>query len=499
MPPTSLLLFTTSQTPLAIRYPAPARTRSLPIPPLLHASLHLAVDRAPAPPSFTRTDEGVLMIPDPEDKIDAINGNRAAVAEEQEGADGKEPDGDTEITVKFYIISDSPATASSSLPTTKTTTDTVQRQKQQITRALRNLQHYKAHDPRWRGDRARRGIDTFLIGWKGVEYRGERRSSVSGEPGKTVASAKLMSKLRADTEREEAARQKERERALGLSLDDEQKREIGEIWADLPNLVPQAKKLGTLSLPLPLLQYLASTPSPKPQKEPTPATVNSTGTPVSVAQSHEHEHEREKAEARDLEKAKGPSTRHVAVPAQDDGATHESTANETDKTLLAELIPPPSTTSTTTTTSLPNGSANPNGNGTAQANSAGKRTLPAVNCMNTPDCHWLPEELLQYAREQGIELWAGGAGESCDPLPSVHLHNTMQEFISKFPEGVFKQDTTLARLIPFSDEKGDDDDDDAQGNTEVGVNVEWVLGYTVISKSRNVVQDKGYIISAALL
>jgi hypothetical protein len=234
--PTSLLLFTTSQTPLAIRYPAPSRARNLPIPPLLHASLHLAIDRAPAPPSFTMTEEGVLMIPDPEDKIDAINGNREAVAEEQQGVDGSEPDKDTEITVKFYIISDSPASTSTSSPsttaTTTRTTTTVQRQKQQITRALRNLQHYKAHDPRWRGDRAHSGIDTFLIGWKGVEYRGEKRSvsgggeTVTGK--KTVGSAKLMSKLRADAEREEEAA---REKALGSSLDDEQKREIAEIWA----------------------------------------------------------------------------------------------------------------------------------------------------------------------------------------------------------------------------------------------------------------------------
>lgn len=235
MPSSSLLLFTTSQTPLAIRYPAPSRTRSLPIPPLLHASLHLAVDRAPAMPSFTMTEEGVLMIPDPEDKIDAINGNRGAVACEQEGADGKEPDDDTEITVKFYIISDSPA--STSRPTTMT--DAIARQKHQITRALRNLQHYKAHDPRWRGDRAHRGIDTFLIGWKGIEYRGEKRSSgetgkeataTATMTGKTVGSAKLMSKLRADAEREEAARQKEKEKALGLTLGDEQKRELAEIW-----------------------------------------------------------------------------------------------------------------------------------------------------------------------------------------------------------------------------------------------------------------------------
>jgi hypothetical protein len=67
-----------------------------------------------------------------------------------------------------------------------------------------------------------------------------------------------------------------------------------------------------------------------------------------------------------------------------------------------------------------------------------------------------------------------------DPLPSAHLHNTMQEFIPKFPEGVFKRGTALGRLVAFVD-----DDKDADTNAEaeaeeekreVGVDVEWVLG-----------------------
>lgn len=66
------------------------------------------------------------------------------------------------------------------------------------------------------------------------------------------------------------------------------------------------------------------------------------------------------------------------------------------------------------------------------------------------------------------------AAPGIDPLPSVHLHNTMQEFISKFPEGVFKQDTPLGRLVPFGDEEQEEDAD--EGNPEVGVVVEWVLG-----------------------
>lgn len=183
--------------------------------------------------------------------------------------------------------------------------------------------------------------------------------------------------------------------------------------------MPQAKKLGTLSLPLSLLQYLASSSAPNSEKKPTTdPTVNSTATPVPVGQSHEHIHEREKEQAKEAEKAEGPSTRPIDSAGGSAEHAHGSAVNETDKTLLAELIPPPP--ALTETGSLPNGSAststttNGNGNGNAQAvNGAATRILPAVNCMNTPDCHWLPDELLQYAREQGIELWAGGAGESC--------------------------------------------------------------------------------------
>ena len=36
---------------------------------------------------------------------------------------------------------------------------------------------------------------------------------------------------------------------------------------------------------------------------------------------------------------------------------------------------------------------------------------PAVNAMDTPDCHHLPRDYTDYARSKGIELWAGGGGE----------------------------------------------------------------------------------------
>jgi hypothetical protein len=185
---------------------------------------------------MTLTEEGVLMIPNPEDRIDEINGNRSTGDVEPEKVE--EANDDSEITVKFHIVSDSPAIGHED---TSDPSSSVQRQKSQISRALRNLEHYKSSDPRWRGQRARKGIDTFLIGWKGVEYRGEKRPSeeteedgVAGKAAqlvnKVVGSAKLMSKLNADAEREEQLRQ-ERLRLEGGLLTGAQKSAIGQVWA----------------------------------------------------------------------------------------------------------------------------------------------------------------------------------------------------------------------------------------------------------------------------
>lgn len=179
------------------------------------------------------------MIPNPEDRIDEINGNRSTGDVEPEKVE--EANDDSEITVKFHIVSDSPALTGEDAASASDLSKSVQRQKSQISRALRNLEHYKSSDPRWRGQRARKGIDTFLIGWKGVEYRGEKRPSDEVEDAgvgekaaklvnKVVGSAKLMSKLNADAEREEQQR-RERLRMQGGLLTSQQKSSIGQVWA----------------------------------------------------------------------------------------------------------------------------------------------------------------------------------------------------------------------------------------------------------------------------
>lgn len=112
---------------------------------------------------------------------------------------------------------------------------------------------------------------------------------------------------------------------------------------------------------------------------------------------------------------------------------------------------------------------------------------PAVNSINTPDCQRLSPDLQTYAREKGIELWAGGSGEGSDPLPSVHLHNTLQEFVDHMPPELVPEGSSLGKLAVINPR--------VEGGTrdKLGVNVEWVLGYTVVSRTRNVVEDKGWV------
>jgi len=79
---------------------------------------------------------------------------------------------------------------------------------------------------------------------------------------------------------------------------------------------------------------------------------------------------------------------------------------------------------------------------------------------------------------------------SADPLPSKHLHNTLAEFVPQFPPEFLPAGSNLGTVVPFEGEGADQ---------PLGVDVEWVIAYTVVSRTRNVVRDKGYMISARLL
>ncbi|WVQ85713.1 hypothetical protein IAT38_007879 [Cryptococcus sp. DSM 104549] len=116
-----------------------------------------------------------------------------------------------------------------------------------------------------------------------------------------------------------------------------------------------------------------------------------------------------------------------------------------------------------------------------------------VNALDTPDCHHLPKDYTGYAREHGVALWAGGGGEGSDPLPAEHLQNILQEFIPVLGQAAPELAGKLEKLdkqIPVR----------ADGlkfeEGQAGVEVRWVLSYTVLSRPRNVVEDKGYIVAA---
>ncbi|WVR05571.1 hypothetical protein IAU60_002590 [Kwoniella sp. DSM 27419] len=119
----------------------------------------------------------------------------------------------------------------------------------------------------------------------------------------------------------------------------------------------------------------------------------------------------------------------------------------------------------------------------------------SVNALDTPDCHHLPKEYTGYAKQNGVELWAGGGGEGSDPLPSADLHNLLSEFVPKISRlgGVQLDTSKLEKIIPMRDDNLKFDE-----GVERGVSVKWVLSYTLVSKTRNVVKDKGYIVAAQL-
>jgi hypothetical protein len=195
------------------RYPHPEKPALL-IPSFIHASLHSALDREP--PSFKLNPDGVLMIPNPNDKIDDVNGILPTGGPiTQESVGGSATFDDAEITVKMYLVTPK--------------THSIEQQKAQVTRAVRNLVHYKAKDKRWNGRAASR-IDTFLIGWKGIEYVGEdTTSSGAGEASSKQAScgsAKLASKFAADAEREEERRRK----VKAGEISEEEQKDLVRLW-----------------------------------------------------------------------------------------------------------------------------------------------------------------------------------------------------------------------------------------------------------------------------
>ncbi|WVQ96976.1 hypothetical protein IAU59_004085 [Kwoniella sp. CBS 9459] len=405
-PSPGLYIFTTSQTPLAVRYPRP-RKPVLHLPALVHRSLHNALDGdSPsalfvAPPSAGPTSasacgsgsgtgsgsgSGSLIIPHPDglvkhdlpscplhtthfdanststphEPLSEINGEIAGT----NGLSDASADYlvDSELTVKIHLVGTGTKIEDS--------TSSVETKLTWIKEALDMLEKYKGLN--------RQAIDTLLLGFKGVDYRG----------AKTAASEMFG----CGTEGLEAPNTE--------TIPQELEEEILAVWKQLFSsssssslakagtgaiLIGKDTRLGSLYAPLGLLRKLVEL---------------------------------------------GAESRGVQV-----------------------------------------------------------------NALDTPDCHHLPKEYTTFAKERGVQLWAGGGGEGSDPLPAADLHNLLSEFAPRLHElssSAFDS-AKLEKPIGMREDGLKFDE-----SVPRAVDIRWVLSYTLVSKTRNVLKDKGYIVAADL-
>lgn len=264
--PPSILIFTSSQSSLPIRTPRP-RKPILNLPAIIHRALHSALD--PSPPSFQISPESTIIIPHPDTLIkhdvppnhshpphtvssDAAEINGTSQPEAGGTGSAKGDELEAEITVKVHLIAPG-------VP---------QERAQWVIDALESL----------RANKGLTEVDTLLVGFKGIDYKGKRTAAAEffgcGVEGLTSDVAPNIT--------EQAAK------------------DAKEVWDSVHKKVAGrgVKQIGTLYLPLEILQDLTESASP-----------------------------------------------------------------------------------------------------------------PKVNSLDTPDCHSLPKEYTHFARENDIELWAGGGGE----------------------------------------------------------------------------------------
>ncbi|WOO85725.1 uncharacterized protein LOC62_07G009218 [Vanrija pseudolonga] len=117
---------------------------------------------------------------------------------------------------------------------------------------------------------------------------------------------------------------------------------------------------------------------------------------------------------------------------------------------------------------------------------------PVANELNTTDCYTLPQDYTAFASSHRIQLWASGGGAGPDPLPAADLHNLLHEFKSVLGGLVPAKSTpALSSIIPVAA-----DGSSFCGQAKPDVAVDWVVTYTLLSRTRNIVKDKGYIVSA---
>lgn len=276
--PTSLLLLTSTQAPLPTRYPHPHKPRYV-IPPLVHRSLHNALDIAPkdttsqngSSPGYSVV-QGRLIVPHPDQiikhDIPASNGTPPLPSELSNHTDTNvvndtvTSEGDAELTLKLHLVG--PGTA--------------EERCKWVDEALSDLAAYRGLGSG--------SVDTLLVGWKGVDYKG-KKTAVSEFFGCGAEG------LEGGGGGEEVSAEVEQEVEQGWSLIRGTYEEGGRV-----------KRLGTMYLPLGVLRRLV--------------------------------------------------------------------IGGEDKKRIKK---------------------------------------PEINMLDTPDCHHLPKEYSGFAKENDVELWAGGGGE----------------------------------------------------------------------------------------
>ena len=198
-----LYIFTTSQTPLAARYPRPTKP-TLNVPPLIHRSLHQSLDQSP--PSLLINENGGgggggITIPHP----DQLRKHDIPVAPEHD---------EVEVTLKIHLVGDGSAEERSGW----------------VQDALGLLDTHLGLG----------GADTLLVGFKGVDYKGKKT----------------------DTSQENGNGEDVREKVptSEYSVSPEVEEQILEFWslltANLRKDDTKVKNLGTMYLPLGILKRL---------------------------------------------------------------------------------------------------------------------------------------------------------------------------------------------------------------------------------------------------
>jgi len=196
--PKSLYLFTTSQNPLPGRYPRPTKPVLI-VPPLIHRSLHQALDQDP--PSLSVSQDAAAQITIPH--IDHLRKHDIPSASDRE---------DVEITLKLHLVGPGSSADQASW----------------VKEALGLVQTALGIG----------GADTLLIGFKGVDYKGKKTVDGSEVNGDSVP-------------------------PTDYSVPSDVEEHIVEFWTHLVDWLKEeegikVKTLGTMYLPFGVLKRLKS-------------------------------------------------------------------------------------------------------------------------------------------------------------------------------------------------------------------------------------------------